>query len=171
MLQKLQNVGLYAKLEKYIFHQQQVEFLKYIISNEGLMMDPKKIQAVMDWLISKTVHDVQYFFGFTNFYRIFIKNYSQVAAPLTWLMYKNNLEWGPEAQKAFQDLKPTFTTALILVHPDFYKPICMETDASDFALGVVLSQEGKVKRLHLVAFYSIKFLLQRSTTRFMRRSS
>jgi hypothetical protein len=97
MLQKLQNVGLYAKLEKYIFHQQQVEFLKYIISNEGLMMDPKKIQAVMDWLISKTVHDVQYFFGFTNFYRIFIKNYSQVAAPLTWLMYKNNLEWGPQA--------------------------------------------------------------------------
>jgi hypothetical protein len=48
VLQKLRDAGLYAKLEKYVFHQLQVEFLGYIISNEGLMMDPKKIQAVTD---------------------------------------------------------------------------------------------------------------------------
>jgi aspartyl/asparaginyl-tRNA synthetase len=77
---------------------------------------------------------VQCFLGFANFYRIFIKNYSQVAALLTRLTCKDKLEWGPEAQKAFQDFKATFTTVPILVHPNFFKPFYMETDASDFAL-------------------------------------
>jgi hypothetical protein len=67
-------------------------------------MDPKKIQAVTDWLTSKIVRDVQYFLEFVNFYRIFIKNYFQVAAPLTWLTCKDKLEWRPEVQKAFQNL-------------------------------------------------------------------
>jgi hypothetical protein len=98
MLQKLRDAGLYAKLEKCVFYQPQVEFLGYIISNEGLMMDPKKIQAVVDWLTPKTVRDVQCFIGFVNFYRIFIKTYSQVTDPLTRLTYKDKLEWGPEAQ-------------------------------------------------------------------------
>jgi hypothetical protein len=64
-------------------------------------MDPKKIQAIMDWSTPKIICDVQCFFGFENFYRIFIKNYSQVATPLTWLTCKDKLEWGPEAQKVF----------------------------------------------------------------------
>jgi hypothetical protein len=157
VLQKLWDTSLYAKLEKYIFHQPQVEFLGYIISNEGLMMDPKKIQAVIDWSTPKTVRDVQCFLRFANFYQIFIKNYSQVAAPLTWLTCKDKLEWEPEAQKAFQDLKAIFTTTPILVHPDFSKPFNMETDASDFALGAVLSQEGDGRWFHPVVFYSRKF--------------
>ena len=67
------------------------------------------------------------------------------------------LEWGPQAEKAFQDLKAAFTTAPILVHPDFVKAFYLETDASDFALRVVLSQMGVDKKLYLVAFYSRKF--------------
>jgi hypothetical protein len=98
MLQKLRDAGLYTKLEKCVFHQPQVEFLGYIISNEGLIMDPKKIQVVTDWLTPKTIRDVQCFLGFANIYRIFIKNYSQVATPLTWLTCKDKLKWGPEAQ-------------------------------------------------------------------------
>jgi hypothetical protein len=157
VLQELRDAGLYAKLKKCIFHQPQVEFLGYIISNEGLMMDPKKIQVVTDWLIPKTVHDVQCFLEFANFYRIFIKNYSQVAAPLTRLTCKDKLEWGLKSQIAFQDFKTTFTTAPILVHQDFFKPFNMETNASNFALRVVLSQEGDRRRLHLLAFHSRKF--------------
>ena len=70
---------------------------------------------------------------------------------------KDKLEWGPQAEKAFQDLKTAFTTAPILVHPDFAKAFYLETDASDFALGAVLSQMGVDGKLHLVAFYSRKF--------------
>jgi hypothetical protein len=144
-------------LEKYVFHQPQVEFLGYIISNEGLMTDPKKIQAVTDWLTLKTLRDVQCFLGFANFYRTFIKNYSQVGTPLIRLTCKDKLKLGPEAQQAFQDLKASFPTAPILVHPDFSKPFYMETDALDFALGAVLSQERDGRRFHPVAFYSRKF--------------
>jgi hypothetical protein len=48
VLQKLRDVGLNTKLEKCIFHQPQMEFFEYIISNEGLIMDPKKIRAITD---------------------------------------------------------------------------------------------------------------------------
>jgi hypothetical protein len=66
------------------------------------------------------------------------------------------LEWKPKAQKAFQDLKVTFTTAPILVHSDFSKPFYMETDVSNFAMEAVWSQEREGIRLHPIAFYSIK---------------
>jgi hypothetical protein len=103
VLQKLQDVGLYVKLEKLcIFHQPQVEFLGYIISNEGLMMDPKKIQAVTEWSTLKIVRDVQCFLGFANFYRIFIKNYSQVAAPLTRPTYKTSWSGDPKHKKLYK---------------------------------------------------------------------
>jgi hypothetical protein len=58
VLQKLRDGGLYVKLEKCVFHQPQVEFLGYIISSEGLSMDPKKIQTIMEWKMPKIVRDV-----------------------------------------------------------------------------------------------------------------
>ncbi len=64
------------------------------------------------------------------------------------------MEWSPQAQKTFEDLKATFTTAPILMHVDFMKAFY---DASDFALGVVLSQMDNDEKLHRVAFYSRKF--------------
>lgn len=157
VLEKLRERGLYAKLEKCLFHQSEMEFLGFVATTEGLKMDPKKVETIMSWEVPKSVRDVQCFLGFANFYRIFIKNYSQVAAPLTRLTCKDKLEWGPSAEKAFQDLKTAFTTAPILVHPDFSKAFYLETDASDFALGAVLSQMGVDEKLHPIAFYSRKF--------------
>ena len=157
VLEKLRNAGLYAKLEKCVFHQPQVEFLGYIISGEGLSMDPKKIQTVIEWKKPATIRDVQCFLGFANFYRIFIQNYSKIAASLTRLTCKDKLEWSTEADQAFETLKKAFTTAPILTHPDFQKPFFLETDASDFALGAVLSQSSEDGRLHPVAFHSRKF--------------
>jgi hypothetical protein len=68
VLQKLHDTGLYAKLEKCVFHQPQVEFLGCIIFEKGLFMNPKKIQTIMEWRKPKTIRDVQYFLNFTNFY-------------------------------------------------------------------------------------------------------
>ena len=61
-----------------------------------------------------------------------------------------------EADQAFEALKKAFTTVPILIHPNFQKPFFLESDASDFALGAVLSQPSKDGRLHLVAFHSQK---------------
>ena len=114
--------GLYAKLEKCNFHQSQVKFLGYIILYNGISIDQNKIQAVLEWATPKIVHDIQCFLGFANFYRIFIKNYSKIAALLTRLTYKDKLEWNPAAEETFQLLKTTFTTTHVLVHPNFSKP-------------------------------------------------
>jgi len=157
VLEKLHTARLYAKLEKCVFHQPQVEFLGYIISGRGLSMDPKKIRTVTEWKKPATVRDVQCFLGFANFYRIFNRNYSKIADPLTQLTRKDKLEWNAEADQAFETLKKAFTTAPILTHPDFQKPFFLETDASDFALGAILSQPDKDECLHPVAFHSQKF--------------
>jgi len=58
VLQKIQDIGLYAKLEKCVFHQPQVKFLGYIISNKGLLMDLKKIQVITNWSTPQMIRDV-----------------------------------------------------------------------------------------------------------------
>jgi hypothetical protein len=121
VLEKLRTTGLYAKLEKCVFHQPQVEFLGYIISREGLSMDPQKIRTFIEWKKLATIRDVQCFLGFANFYRIFIRNYSKIAVSLTRLICKDKLKWNAEADQAFETLKKAFTTAPILTHPDFQK--------------------------------------------------
>jgi hypothetical protein len=120
-------------------------------------MDPQKIWTIIEWKKPATIRDVQCFLGFANFYRIFIRNYSKIAAPLTQLTCKDKLELNAETDQAFETLKKAFTMALILTHPDFQKPFFLETDASDFALGAILSQPDKDGRLHPVAFHSRKF--------------
>jgi hypothetical protein len=92
VLEKLRNAGLYAKLEKCVFHQPQVEFLGYIISEEFLSIDPKKIQTIKEWRKPKTVRNVQCFLGFANFYRLFIQDYSKIDALLIHLTCKDKLE-------------------------------------------------------------------------------
>jgi hypothetical protein len=111
----------------------------------------------MEWRKPKIVQDVQCFLGFANFYRLYIQDYSKIAAPLMRLTCKDKLEWNAGADQAFQDLKIAFTTAPILVHLDFSKPFFLESDTSDYALGAVLFQKGKDKQLHSIAFHSIKF--------------
>jgi len=86
-----------------------------------------------------------------------MRNYSKIVAPLTRLTRKDKLEWNAEADQTFETLKKAFTTAPILTHPDFQKPFFLETDASNFALGAILSQLDKDGRLHPIAFHSRKF--------------
>ena len=100
---------------------------------------------------------MQCFLGFANFYWIFIKNYSKIAAPLTQLTCKNKLEWSMEEDQAFQDLKEAFTTTPILTHLDFQKPLFLKSNASDFALKAVSSQQDEDRCCPLVAFHLQKF--------------
>ena len=80
------------------------------------------------------------FLGLTNFYWRFIKDYAQVARPLNNLTKKDQtFEWKEPQQIAFDMLKQRFTTASILTFPDIDKQFRLETDASDFATGAVLS--------------------------------
>jgi len=86
--------------------------------------------------------EMQSFLGFANFHRRFIQDYSQVAGSLTELTKKTGKEWSwnPEAGAVFEELKRRFTMAPILDHFNAEKPVIIETTASDFTIGAVLSQ-------------------------------
>jgi transposase InsO family protein len=136
-----------------------VEFLGYLIGREGIKMSEEKVKGVLEWKSPASLVEVQAFLGFANFYRRFIQDYSRIARPLTELTKGDgrNWNWTPEAEQAFTELKKRFTIAPILAHFDPQRPVIVETDASDFALGAVLSQRDDENRLHPVAFHSRKF--------------
>ncbi|KAL0199954.1 hypothetical protein M9458_003141, partial [Cirrhinus mrigala] len=159
VLHRLIANKLYAKLPKYEFHQTKISFLGYVISNEGVTMDDKKVSAVVNWPKPRTIKDLQRFLGFANFYRRFIRNFSQIAAPLTSMTRRGpkTLYWTPESNQAFQNLKDRFTTAPILRHPDPEREFVVEVDASNSGIGAILSQRhGNPPKLFPCAFYSRK---------------
>jgi hypothetical protein len=83
VLDKLQQNQLWAKAEKCTFFKHEVDVLGYLVSDHGVRMDPKKVDAVLSWPTPKSVYDIQIFLGFANFYRRFIRAYSKVTTPLT----------------------------------------------------------------------------------------
>ena len=102
---------------------------------------------------------MQYFLDFANVYNIFIKDYSKITAPLTCLIENDKFIWNEKVEEAFEALKKAFSLASILVHVDSSKPFFLETDASNFALGSILSQYGKDGQLHPIAYYFHKFFV------------
>ncbi len=143
VLQRLLENGLFVKAEKCAFHAQSVPFLGYIISSEGMRMDPDKVKAVLDWLTPDSRKVLQRFLGFANFYRRFIRNFSQLAAPLTALTStKTTFRWSGAAEAAFTNLKSHFVSAPILIAPDPTRQFVVEVDASEVGVGAVLSQRS-----------------------------
>ena len=157
ILQKLLEAGLQIDITKCAFGVTEVPYLGLIITTKGVKMDPAKVDTIINWPLMINVKDVQSFLGFANFYRRFIYGYSKLAAPLTNLTKKNvPFEWTPECQKAFDTLKSAFTSETVLRHYDPSLPIVIETDASDYVSGGILSQYGKDGILYPVAYFSKK---------------
>ncbi|KAL0164219.1 hypothetical protein M9458_039972, partial [Cirrhinus mrigala] len=159
VLQRLIAHQLYAKEEKCEFHRGRVSFLGYIISSEGVAMDEKKVNAVLNWPRPATLKELQRFLGFANFYRRFIRHFSSVAAPLTAMIRKGTtrLSWTQPALQAFNDLRLRFSSAPILHHPDPDKPFIVEVDASSTGVGAVLSQRhGDPPKMFPCAYFSHK---------------
>ena len=89
VLRRLCTHGLYAHPDKCLFVAQTVSYLGFILSQDGLKMNPAKIQAITDWPELRKVKDIQSFLGFTNFYWRFISDYSDIVIPLTRLTCKD----------------------------------------------------------------------------------
>ena len=155
VLKHLEEHDLFAKPEKCTFSVKEVEFLGMIVSREGTKMDDSKVKAIKEWPMPKTVRGVQSFLGLANFYRRFIEEYAQVMQPLNDLTKKDTpFSWKEAQQVVFNTLKLCFTTAPILAYPDNNRVFRLETDASDFATGVVLSIEQNGK-WHPVAYFPL----------------
>jgi hypothetical protein len=129
-----------------------------IISNGTVTMDKGKVDGVLSWPTPSKVKDVQSFLGFANFYHRFIEGFGQLARPLHELTKKDTpWNWGPAQQQAFDALKDKFCKAPVLIRPDTAKPFLLETDASDYAVGAILSQKGDDDKWHPTSFFSKSF--------------
>jgi len=84
----LREIQLYGKLLKCSFFQKKAHYLGHIISREGILVDPEKAKATMDWPVSKNAHEVHSFMGIARYYRRFVEGFSRILKPITTLQRK-----------------------------------------------------------------------------------
>jgi len=157
VLSRLMEHQLAVSITKSEFHVKAVEFLGYIVATDGVTMSTRKVDSIRKWKAPRSVKEVQIFLGFANFYRRFIKNFLKICKPITETLKgdKQKFSRGREQNIVFEKFKQRFTTSPSLAHFYLEWETVIETDASDFALGLILSQ-FQDKKLHPVAFHSRK---------------
>ncbi|XP_074360224.1 uncharacterized protein LOC141700317 [Apium graveolens] len=146
VLQTLRKKQLYAKFSKCEFWLRRVSFLIHVVSEEGISVDPSKIEVIMNWERPKTVTEIQSFLGLAGYYRKFVQDFSKIAGPLKNLTRKDvKFVWSEECEQIFNELKKRLTTAPLLGLPDGTEDFVIYSDASRKGLGCVLMQRGKGK--------------------------
>ena len=142
VLRRLEENDLFIKLEKYVWKVREVGFLGVIIGDDRVRMEKEKVQGVIEWLVPRSIKDVQKFLGLANYYRWFVKDFARIVKLLYEMTRKEmKWSWGERQQRAFEELKERFMMELVLVTPDLDKEMRVEADASDFAMGGVLSMK------------------------------
>jgi hypothetical protein len=167
----LEKNDLYIKPEKCMFEQEEIKYLGVIIGKGKTWIDPKKLMAVANYPNPKNPTDVHAFLGFTGYYWYFIQGYLQITWPLLDLIKKTEAQhWDEPQGKAFLTLRRLMCSTPVLMQPDFSKKFYLQTDASRYGMGAVLSQEGGPETftttlvqwhkpvLHLIAYYSATFM-------------
>ncbi len=155
VFERFRQKGLMVSLEKSHFMRQNVSYLGFQLTSEGLLPGDKKIKAVKAFPIPKDVTGIKSFLGLINYFRKFIKDCSKIAHPMTKLMRKDTeFVWGEEQNEAFEKLKTALIDSAMLKYPNPNKPYLLTTDASYSGMGAVLQQEDENERLRPVAFAS-----------------
>jgi len=145
VLETLRRNKLYAKLSKCEFWLNEVVFLGHVISEKGISVDPKKIEAVLKWERPTNVTEIRSFLGLARYYRRFIEGFSIMASPMTRLTRKEvKFEWSKDCEASFQELKSRLISAPVLALPKRQKGFVVYSNASSKGLGCVLMQHGKV---------------------------
>lgn len=151
IFKKLRQFNLKVQLKKSEFLSKDVTFLGHVITPTGIKPNPSKIEAVKNFPLPSTQKQIKSFLGLIGYYRRFIRNFAKIVAPMTKCLKKGsklNTDQ-PEYVEAFNLCKELLSNAPILAYPDFTKRFTLTTDASNVALGSVLSQNGRP-----IAYYS-----------------
>ncbi|KAD2804832.1 hypothetical protein E3N88_38209 [Mikania micrantha] len=145
ILELLKKEQLYAKFSKCAFWLKEVQFLGHVVDQQGIHVDPAKIEAIKDWKAPKTPSEIRSFLGLAGYYRRFIADFSKIAVPLTTLTQKDQpFVWGEAQDDAFQLLKHKQCNSPILTLPEGNDDFTVYCDASNLGLGCVLMQRDKV---------------------------
>ncbi|KFM63797.1 Retrovirus-related Pol polyprotein from transposon 297, partial [Stegodyphus mimosarum] len=146
----LKDAGLKVNIKKCKFAAKELKYLGYKISQRGIETDKSKVIAVKNYPIPNTAKKLATFLGMCSYYRIFIKNFAEIAEPLLKLRRKRvRFAWSSEANAAFEKLKESLINAPVLKFPEKDKGLEIYADASDYAIGAVLTQNRKA-----IAFFS-----------------
>lgn len=151
---RLRNSNFKIQIDKSEFLRKEVQYLGHIITPEGVKPNPEKILSVKEFPIPKTAKEIKSFLGLIGYYRRFINNFAKITRPMTLCLKKDaKVIHSPEFIMAFEHCKQLLINAPILTYPDFKKQFILTTDASNQALGAVLSQ-GNVPNDKPVAYAS-----------------
>lgn len=154
VLQALEKVNLKIQLDKSEFLKREVAFLGHIVTDEGVKPNPNKIETIKKWPVPSNQKELKGFLGLLGYYRRFIRDFAKITKPLTaQLRNGENVEHTPLFLKTFETCKNLLTSSDVLQYPDFSLPFILTTDASNFAIGAVLSQ-GTIGKDRPVAYAS-----------------
>ena len=154
ILETFQKFNLKIQIDKSEFFSKEVAFLGHIVTNEGVKPNPSKIEAIKKWPLPKTEKELRGFLGILGYYRRFLKDFAKIVKPLTIQLKKDAcIDHNKEFVETFEKCKILLTSSHILQYPDFSKKFVLTTDASNFALGAVLSQ-GPIGQDKPIAFAS-----------------
>jgi transposase InsO family protein len=157
VFQRLRSAGLKLKPSKCELFRTKVNYLGHVVSSQGVSTDPDKVKAVQEWPTPQCLTQLKAFLGTVGYYRRYIPDYATIAKPLTRLTSKKLAkDWDDECNEAFKKLKESLVSAPVLGYPDPALPYVLDTDASKWAVGAVLSQvqEGRER---VIAYFSKTF--------------
>ena len=138
---RLRQANLKLKAKKCMLFATEVNYLGYVITSKGIKTDPKKVEAIKNWHPPVNVRTVRSFLGLVQYYSKFIKNFADVCRPLNHLTRKGvPFEWTADCQRSFEAIKQMMVSAPILAYPKSTGQFVLDTDASAYAYGGVLSQ-------------------------------
>jgi len=141
VLERLKQAGLKLKPSKCNLLMKSVSFLGHVVSEGAISVDYEKIKHVVEWPVPRTIKEVRGFVGLCSYYRRFVKDFGKIAAPLSAMSEKNKrFSWTEECQQAFDQLKQILTSPPVMTMPNQHDPFVLDCDASQCAIGGVLSQ-------------------------------
>lgn len=142
VLARLRQHGLGVKVTKCQLCRPEVTYLGFVINEGGIQKSQENVDRIQRWPVPNNRQEARKFLGETGFYRRFVRDYSAGAAAMHRFAYSDQpFQWLPAHQSQFDDLKQALAAEVTLAHPDFSKPLHLQTDASRNGLGAILSQK------------------------------
>lgn len=141
VLNLLQSNSFYIWKSKCCFGLSKLPYQRHIIIVGKVHPDPEKVATMDSWLDPSTIWQARIFLGLTRYYHHFICQYTHISSPIMNLLKKRKFQWGIEAIRAFEKLKETLTTTLVLVYPNFDNPFVVQIDMCGVRVDAILLQE------------------------------